>query len=77
MPALPSKYVAVMDNASFHKRTDTLNAIRTQGHDVLFLHPYSPDLNPIEKKWAQAKSIRKNTDAIRINFFKLICCEYL
>ncbi|MDR2887214.1 MAG: transposase [Bacteroidales bacterium] len=30
-----------------------------QGHDVSFLPPYSPDLNPIEKKWTQAKNTRK------------------
>jgi transposase len=28
-------------------------------HTVEFLPAYSPDLNPIEKKWAQAKAIRK------------------
>jgi len=26
---------------------------------TLYLPPYSPDLNPIEKKWSQAKSIRR------------------
>ncbi|MCB1579774.1 MAG: transposase [Rhodospirillales bacterium] len=29
------------------------------GHALLFLPPYSPDLNPIEQKWAQTKAIRK------------------
>ncbi|WP_201527833.1 transposase, partial [Psychrobacter frigidicola] len=29
------------------------------GHRLLFLPPYSPDLNPIEKKWAQAKLLRQ------------------
>jgi transposase len=41
-----------MDNAAFHQRPETLKAIRTQGHDVLFLPPYCPDLNPIEKMGA-------------------------
>ncbi|WP_081731155.1 transposase [Holospora undulata] len=27
---------------------------------MLYLPPYSPDINPIEKKWAQAKHIRRN-----------------
>jgi len=49
----------VMDNANFHKRADSSEAIIDKGHDILFLPPYSPDLNPIEKKRAQAKSIRK------------------
>ncbi|ETZ05214.1 transposase [Holospora undulata] len=29
------------------------------GHTFLYFPPYSPDLNPIEKKWAQAKHIRR------------------
>ena len=35
------------------------NAIEEQGHILEFLPPYSPDLNPIEKKWAQVKAIRR------------------
>ena len=57
--SLPQKAVIVLDNATFHKRSDCIEAIQKEGHDVLFLPPYCPDLNPIEKKWAQAKSIRK------------------
>jgi transposase len=43
-----------MDNASFHKRQDIQEAITQAGHILAYLPPYSPDLNPIEKKWAQA-----------------------
>jgi len=39
-------------SATFHKRNDALEAIEKAGHTVEFLPPYSPDLNPIEKKWA-------------------------
>lgn len=59
LPKLPTQSVIVMDNATFHKRQDTQNLIRNAGHTLLFLPPYSPDLNPIEQKWAQAKAIRK------------------
>jgi transposase len=59
LPKLPSQCVIVMDNASFHKRLDIQEAIRHAGHLLLFLPPYSPQLNPIEHKWAQAKAIRK------------------
>ena len=59
LPCLPSSCVIVMDNASFHKRLDIQEAIRDAGHTLLFLPPYSPQLNPIEHKWAQAKAIRK------------------
>jgi transposase len=59
IPKLPENSVVVMDNASFHKRQDMLEALTEKGHTPFFLPPYSPDLNPIEKKWAQAKKIRK------------------
>jgi hypothetical protein len=59
LPALPSNSVVVMDNASFHKRQDIQEAIAQAGHILEYLPPYSPDLNPIEKKWAQAKETVK------------------
>ena len=59
VPVLPVNAVVVMDNASFHKRADMVEAIKQSGALLAFLPPYSPDLNPIEKKWAQAKAIRK------------------
>ncbi len=34
-------------------------AIQQRGMTLEFLPPYSPDLNPIEHKWAQAKAIRR------------------
>jgi len=59
LPKVKEGAVIVMDNATFHKRSDMLQAIKNSGCIVEFLPPYSPDLNPIEKKWAQAKSIRR------------------
>ena len=59
LTSLPSNSVIVLDNATFHQRHNALEAIERAGHIVEFLPPYSPDLNPIEKKWAQAKSIRR------------------
>ena len=48
---LPENSVIIMDNASFHKRQDTQELIADAGHHILWLPPYSPDLNPIEKIW--------------------------
>ena len=59
IPVLPMNAVVVMDNASFHKRADMLEAIEQSGCQLEYLPPYSPDFNPIEKKWAQVKAIRK------------------
>lgn len=61
LPKLPSRSVLMLDNASFHKRCDTLRAIEEAGHTIEFLPSYSPDLNPIEHVWAQAKAIRRRT----------------
>ena len=57
IPSLKKKSVIVMDNASFHKKVKRL--LNRHGHRLLFLPPYSPDLNPIEKKWAQVKFLRQ------------------
>jgi len=59
IPKLPAKSIIVMDNAAFHKSKDMRNEIQVAGHILEYLPPYSPDLNPIEHKWAQAKSIKK------------------
>jgi len=48
-----------MDNATLHKNKLLQNEIKEVGHILLYLPPYSRDLNPIEQKWAQAKSRRK------------------
>jgi transposase len=78
IPVLPARAVVIMDNASFHKRNDMIEAIEQAGALLEFLPPYSPDLNPIEKKWAQAKAIRRrercNVDtlfSIHMNYAKL------
>ena len=59
LPKIPEKCVIVMDNASFHKREDIEQAILNAGHRLEYLPAYSPELNPIEHKWAQAKAIRR------------------
>ncbi len=60
LPTLPPHCVIVMDNTSFHKRLDIQQAISKTGHRIEYLTPYSPALNPIEHKWAQAKSKRRD-----------------
>ncbi len=50
----PGQFV-VMDNASFHRSQRTKDLIESVGCRVIFLPPYSPDLNPIEKFWANMK----------------------
>lgn len=47
--------VVIMDNASFHKSEKTQKLIESVDCRAIFLPPYSPDLNPIEKFWANMK----------------------
>lgn len=47
--------VVIMDNASFHKSQKTRDLIESVDCKLIFLPPYSPDLNPIEKFWANMK----------------------
>jgi len=70
LPQCPPGAVIVMDNAAFHKRHDIQQAILNAGHHLEFMPPYSPDLNPIEHKWAQAKSIRSATHCTVEKLFK-------
>jgi transposase len=59
LPILPPQSIVVMDNASFHKGKWLRENIELKGHILEYLPPYSPDLNPIEHKWAQAKLLRR------------------
>ena len=59
LPKLSQATVIVMDNATFHKRQDIQLSIQQAGHTLEYLPAYSPDLNPIEHTWAQAKALRK------------------
>lgn len=55
IPVLKPGLVVIMDNASFHKSITTKELIESAGCRLIFLPPYSPDLNPIEKFWANFK----------------------
>jgi transposase len=55
LPTLGDGDVVVMDNLSSHKRARTRELIRSCGAEVLYLPPYSPDLNPIENVFAKLK----------------------
>ena len=62
LPELPANSVVVMDNAAFHTSQETKDILLKAGHTLLYLPPYSPDLNPIEKVWATLKKIWQNSN---------------
>lgn len=57
VPSLKPGDIVVMDNLSSHKVKGIVEAIKAVGASVMFLPPYSPDLNPIELMWSKIKTI--------------------
>lgn len=62
-PTLRPGDVVVMDNLSAHKVAGVTEAIRRVGASVLYLPPYSPDLNPIEQAFAKLKALLRGAAA--------------
>jgi transposase len=61
VPELRPNQVVIIDNASFHKSSRTRTLIEEAECQLLFLPPYSPDLNKIEKFWARLKRYLRRT----------------
>ena len=57
VPTLSPGDVVIMDNLGSHKSKAVRRAIRQAGAHLLFLPPYSPDLNPIEQVFAKLKTL--------------------
>lgn len=55
LPILPDHAVIVMDNAAFHRKKYLRKIAEIHHRRIIFLPPYSPELNPIEKDWAKLK----------------------
>jgi transposase len=58
-PTLKPGDVVVLDNLPAHKSAAAEQAIRAMGAWLLFLPPYSPDLNPIEMAFAKLKALQR------------------
>jgi transposase len=56
-PTLRGGDIVILDNLSSHKVEGVQDAIAAVGATVLYLPPYSPDLNPIEKLFAKLKTL--------------------
>jgi len=55
IPVLPENTLIVMDNATFHRKKQLYDIAARYEVFVVFLPPYSPNLNPIEHSWANFK----------------------
>ena len=63
VPTLRPGDVVVVDNLGSHKGAAVRRAIRAAGAKLIFLPPYSPDLNPIEQVFAKLKTLLRKDNA--------------
>ncbi len=62
-PTLKPGDIVVLDNLGSHKSKAVRDSVRAVGARVIFLPPYSPDLNPIEQVFAKLKTLLRKVDA--------------
>ena len=62
-PTLKAGDVVVMDNLPAHKVSGVRELIEARGAKLIYLPPYSPDLNPIEKCWSKIKTYLRKAKA--------------
>jgi putative transposase len=63
VPTLESDDIVIMDNLGSHKVAGVREAIEAVGATLLYLPPYSPDLNPIEQLFAKLKALLRKAAA--------------
>ncbi len=80
-PSLIEGKIVIMDNVSFHHVIGVQELIQSKGAKLIYLPPYSPELNPIENMWSKIKnSLRKSgartypafSKAIRNSFLSVV-----
>lgn len=68
VPVLTKGDWVILDNGAFHKSPQTQKLIEDVGAHLLFLPPYSPDLNKIEPQWATLKARLRKDRGTPLNF---------
>lgn len=63
VPTLKPGDIVIMDNLGSHKVQGVRDAIEAAGAELLYLPPYSPDMNPIEQAFAKLKALLRKTEA--------------
>lgn len=88
-PALGPGDILILDNLSAHKVAGVREAVEAVGAQLVYLPPYSPDLNPIEQAFAKLKSLlrkaaERTVAGLEAAIGQLIqlftpqeCCNYL
>lgn len=67
VPELRNGDVVIMDNLSNHKRASVRERIEAAGAQLMFLPPYSPDFNPIEKAFPRLKVMLRKIEERTVN----------
>lgn len=70
LPSLPQRTTLIMDNATFHRKSKLNPIAEAAGHRIIFLPPYSPELNFIEFFWSWLK---RRLQKILSNFGSFDC----
>ena len=73
------KIIVVLDNAAYHKSAEVKKFVESCGKDIilLYLPPYTPELNPIEGQWrllrkATANRLYKSTGAMKKSIASMV-----
>lgn len=73
LPRLKQNSVIILDNASYHRSQQLIDLFASHNCVLLFLPPYSPDLNPIEKLWGTIKQHLRNYYDYTLTLFDNLC----
>ena len=76
-PKLKAGDVVIMDNLSSHKVEGVIDPIIAVGAKVMYLPPYSPDLNPIEMMWSKIKAYLRKAKARTKTLLEVAIAEAL
>jgi transposase len=76
-PVLRPHHIVVMDNLAAHKVDGVRQAIEACGATLLYLPPYSPDLNPIENAFAKLKAYVRKVAARTIEALEVAAAQAL
>lgn len=75
IPSLKPNSILIWDNAPIHNSKEILNLITKHNHQLIFLPPYSPDLNPSENKWSELKFNLSKHHKLGCNFLESLITE--
>jgi len=76
LPSLPREAIIIMDNAAFHRKSRLSLLAKNFGCNIIFLPPYSPELNPIESFWSWLKRYLKKILPSCNSFDEALCLAF-